>query len=73
MKFRNLRALIAQEHKVIFGTNHLVRNKQSLQPSGRSLSSSHENRGSPCQSINPSTEAISILSGEYKRFTLEKF
>ena len=57
-----------------------VRNKQCLQCGGRSLSLSHENRASLCQqlfdwlisghqSINPSREAIFILSGKFKRFT----
>ena len=55
-----------------------VRNKQCLQRGGRSLSSSHESHHangrfdwliSGHQSVNPSREAISIVSGKYKRFT----
>ena len=55
-----------------------VRNKQCLQYSGKSLSFSHENRTvnghfdwsiSEHQSVNPSQEVISILSGKYKILT----
>ena len=55
-----------------------VRNQQCLRRGGRSLFSSHKNRASPCQwlfdwllsghqSVNPSREAISILSGKIQK------
>ena len=56
-----------------------VRNKQCLQHSGMSLSSSHENHALPFQwsfyglisehqRVNRMRESIFILSGKYKRF-----
>ena len=60
--------------------DYLCNCKSEISNVCNALSSSHENRASPCngrfdwlisrhQSVNPSRESISILSGKYERFT----